>query len=154
MAALALTSWWSGTPTCIPGATISNMEELDLASGVQEVFLTSAQLADFDVITHLDGSGARFSITAQKRRHLQPGGQGPSPAFSPSKARLATIPPIGSSGDDILSGKGEPTSSRPETATIRSSSAAVRPVPRAKSSMAAPASTGWWSVTPIRICRR
>ena len=46
-------------------AAISNMEELDLASGVRDVYLAPEQLAAFNTIASLDGSRAAFSINAQ-----------------------------------------------------------------------------------------
>jgi len=94
-----------GNSNMHPGATISNMEELDLASGVQEVFLTSAQLADFDVITHLGGSGAAFSITAQSAGTYSLADKTITGILTLNgSADADTL--IGSSGDDILSGKG------------------------------------------------
>jgi Ca2+-binding RTX toxin-like protein len=94
-----------GNSNMHPGATISNMEELDLASGVQDVFLTAAQLADFDVITHLDGSGAAFSITAQNAGTYSLAGKTITGILTLNgSADADTL--IGSSGDDILSGKG------------------------------------------------
>jgi Ca2+-binding RTX toxin-like protein len=81
------------------------MEELDLASGVQEVFLTSAQLADFDVIKSLDGSGAAFSITAQNAGTYSLAGKTITGILTLNgSAGADTL--IGSSGNDILSGKG------------------------------------------------
>lgn len=94
-----------GNSNMHPGATISNMEELDLASGVQSVFLTSAQLADFDVITHLDGSTAAFSITAQNAGTYSLAGKTITGILTLNGSSDADTL-IGSSGDDILSGKG------------------------------------------------
>jgi Ca2+-binding RTX toxin-like protein len=94
-----------GNTNMHPGATISNMEELDLASGVQQVFLTSAQLADFDAIKSLDGSGAAFSITAQNAGTYSLAGKTITGILTLNgSAGADTL--IGSSGNDILSGKG------------------------------------------------
>ena len=94
-----------GNSNMHPGATISNMEELDLASGLQEVFLTSAQLADFDVITHLDGGGASFSITAQNAGTYSLAGKTITGILTLNGSSGADTL-IGSAGNDILSGKG------------------------------------------------
>src|SRR6267142_938570 len=88
-----------------PHATISNMEELFLNSGVQNVFLTSEQLADFDTITHQDGSGAAFSITAQNAGPYSLAGKTITGILS-LNGSSGDDTLIGSSGDDILSGKG------------------------------------------------
>jgi Ca2+-binding RTX toxin-like protein len=94
-----------GNSNMHPGATISNMEELDLASGVQSIFLASAQLADFDAITHLDGSGAAFSITAQNAGTYSLAGKTITGILT-LNGSSGDDTLIGSSGDDILSGKG------------------------------------------------
>jgi len=94
-----------GNSNMHPGATISNMEELDLASGVQDVFLTSAQLADFDFINHLDGNGAAFSITAQNAGTYSLAGKTITGILT-LNGSSGDDTLIGSSGDDILSGKG------------------------------------------------
>src|SRR5262249_55840023 len=88
-----------------PNATISNMEELDLASGVRDVFLTAAQLADFDTIKDLDGSGAAFSIPAQTAGTYSLAGKtivGHVTLTGTSGNDVL----IGSSGDDTLKGNG------------------------------------------------
>jgi len=94
-----------GNSNMHPGATISNMEELDLASGVQSVFLTAAQLADFDTITHLDGSGAAFSITAQNAGTYSIEGKTITGILT-LNGSSGDDTLVGSSSDDILSGKG------------------------------------------------
>jgi Ca2+-binding RTX toxin-like protein len=94
-----------GNSNMHPGAAISNMEELDLASGVQEVFLTSAQLADFDFITHLDGSAAAFSITAQNAGTYSLAGKTITGILT-LNGSSGDDTLIGSAGDDILAGKG------------------------------------------------
>jgi Ca2+-binding RTX toxin-like protein len=92
-----------GNTNMHPGATISNMEELDLASGVQSVFLTSAQLADFDFITHLDGSGAAFSITAQNAGTYSLAGKTITGILTLNGSSEADTL-IGSSGNETLNG--------------------------------------------------
>jgi Ca2+-binding RTX toxin-like protein len=94
-----------GNSNMHPGATVSNMEELDLASGVSSVFLTSAQLADFETITHLDGSGAAFSITAQNAGTYSLADKTITGILTLNGSSGADTL-IGSAGDDILSGKG------------------------------------------------
>src|SRR5215510_13728021 len=86
--------------------TFSNMEELDLASGVQSVFLTSAQLADFDTIKSLGGSGAAFSITADAPGTYSLAGKTITGILT-LNGSVGADTLIGSSGGDILNGKGE-----------------------------------------------
>jgi len=86
-------------------ATISNMEELFLNSGVQSVFLSSEQLADFDTITHQDGSGAAFSITAEFAGTYSLAGKTINGILT-LNGSSGDDTLIGSAGDDILSGKG------------------------------------------------
>jgi Ca2+-binding RTX toxin-like protein len=75
-------------------AAISNMEELDLASGVRDVYLAPEQLAAFNTIASLDGSRAAFSINAQFVGTYSLEG----------KTIIGILTLNGSSGDDTLIG--------------------------------------------------
>jgi Ca2+-binding RTX toxin-like protein len=77
-----------------PLATLSNMEELYLDSGVTAINLTAAQLDDFDTITHQNGGSQAFSITAQAAGTYSLAGK--------TITGVATL--NGSSGNDTLTG--------------------------------------------------
>jgi hypothetical protein len=70
------------------------MEELFLNSGVKNIVLGYEQLAAFDTITHQDGSGAAFSITARLAGTYSLEG----------KTITGILTLNGSSGDDTLIG--------------------------------------------------
>lgn len=87
----------------VPLATITNMEELDLASGVSVVGLTSAQLADFDMIKSLDGSGSAFRIDAQEAGTYSLAGKAITGIVT-LHGSFGNDTLVGSSGNDVLFG--------------------------------------------------
>jgi Ca2+-binding RTX toxin-like protein len=89
------------------GAFFSNLEELDLASGVTDITLNPEQLADFETIKSLDGSGAAFSIHARFAGTYSLAGKTIVGILTLNGSAFADTL-IGSSGDDILDGGGGP----------------------------------------------
>src|SRR5262249_47053004 len=88
-----------------PGSRFFNMEELFLSSGVKNIVLGPAQLAAFNTITHQDGSGAAFSITARIAGTYSLAGKTITGILTLNgSAGDDTL--IGSAGNDILAGKG------------------------------------------------
>jgi len=86
-------------------AAISNMEELDLASGVRNVYLAPEQLAAFNTIASLDGSRAAFSITAQFAGTYSLEGKTITGILT-LNGSSGDDTLIGSAGNDILDGEG------------------------------------------------
>src|SRR4029077_1144923 len=88
-----------------PGSSFLNMEELFLNSGVKNIVLGYEQLAAFATITHQDGSGAAFSITARLAGTYSLEGKTITGILT-LNGSSGDDTLIGSAGDDILRGKG------------------------------------------------
>jgi Ca2+-binding RTX toxin-like protein len=87
-------------------ATISNIEELFLSSHASnDVHLSPEQLANFETITHQNGSGAAFGIVGQFAGSYSLAGKTINGILTLyGSTDDDTL--IGSSGDDILNGRG------------------------------------------------